>query len=94
MLEETISHLITDPSGIYIDGTLGYGGHSEAILQRLEPVGMLIGLDLNPHAISFSENRLSKISSNYALFTSNFKSFLKVSGVQQVYLIFRPFFFA
>ena len=78
LLEETISHLITDPKGVYIDGTLGYGGHSEAILEKLESIGMLIGLDLNPHAISYSENRLSKISSNYALFISNFKSFTKI----------------
>ena len=67
LLEETISHLITDTSGVYVDGTLGYGGHSEAILRRLDPTGMLIGLDLKPNAISYSENRLSAISTNYTL---------------------------
>ena len=78
LLEETVSQLITDPSGVYVDGTLGFGGHSEAILRRLEPTGMLIGLDLNPNAISFAENRLSTISNNYALHLSNFKSFSKI----------------
>ena len=78
LLEETISYLITDTSGVYVDGTLGYGGHSEAILRRLEPTGMLIGLDLNPNAISYSENRLSAISTNFVLHLSNFKSFTKI----------------
>ena len=78
LLEETVSRLITDPTGLYIDGTLGFGGHSEAILQRLEPIGMLMGLDLNPKAISFSENRLSSISNNYTLHLSNFKSFSEI----------------
>ena len=78
LLEETISQLITDQKGIYIDGTLGFGGHSESILRRLEPAGMLIGLDLNPNAISFAENRLSAISNNYALHLTNFKSFSKI----------------
>ena len=78
LLEETVSQLITSADGIYIDGTLGFGGHSEAILRRLGPAGMLIGLDLNPKAISFAENRLSTISNNYALHLSNFKSFSKI----------------
>lgn len=78
LLKESVSSLITDLNGIYIDGTLGYAGHSTSILQRLEPEGMLIGLDLNPNAISFAENRLSTISTNYGLHLSNFKSFSKV----------------
>ena len=78
LLKESVSSLITDLNGIYIDGTLGYAGHSTSILQRLEPEGMLIGLDLNPNAISFAENRLSTISTNYSLHLSNFKSFSKV----------------
>tara|TARA_S200000501_G_scaffold366785_1_gene402172 strand:- start:4023 stop:4952 length:930 start_codon:yes stop_codon:yes gene_type:complete len=78
LLKETVSQLITDPKGVYIDGTLGFGGHSEAILQRLEPTGMLIGLDLNPNAISFANSRLSTISDNYVLHLINFKSFSKI----------------
>ena len=75
LLEETISQLVINPSGIYVDGTLGYGGHSAEILRRLDSSGMLIGLDLNPNAISFSNSRLSAISNNYLLKLSNFKSF-------------------
>ena len=78
LLEETVSKLITDQSGVYIDGTLGYGGHSEAILKKLNSSGMLLGFDLNPDAISYSENRLSLKSNNYSLNLLNFKSFSKV----------------
>ena len=80
LLEETVSKLITDQSGVYIDGTLGYGGHSEAILKKLNSSGMLLGFDLNPDAISYSENRLSLKSNNYSLNLLNFKSFSKKPG--------------
>ena len=45
MLNEVLSGLNINPDGIYIDCTLGGGGHSEEILKKLSPNGMLIGLD-------------------------------------------------
>ena len=51
MLEEALMWLAIQPNGIYVDGTVGGGGHSRAILQRLGAAGRLIGIDCDPRAI-------------------------------------------
>ena len=50
--EEAVSYLLTDPSGIYLDCTLGAGGHAEALLQGMSPQGRLIGIDRDQLAIA------------------------------------------
>lgn len=45
LLKETVGNLITDPNGIYVDGTLGGAGHSYEICSRLSEQGRLIGID-------------------------------------------------
>lgn len=57
LFEETITALAIRPEGIYIDGTLGGGGHSEAILQRLT-TGKLLSIDQDPDAIRAAGERL------------------------------------
>mmetsp|Transcript_374 Transcript_374/g.268 ORF Transcript_374/g.268 Transcript_374/m.268 type:complete len:419 (-) Transcript_374:455-1711(-) len=57
--EEAVHWLITDPAGTYVDGTLGGGGHSAALLEVLEPNGgHLIGIDRDPDALSAAGERL------------------------------------
>ncbi|MFH5833909.1 16S rRNA (cytosine(1402)-N(4))-methyltransferase RsmH [Halalkalibaculum sp. DA3122] len=60
LLEEAVAHLVTDPTGVYIDGTLGGGGHSEEILSRLEPGGTLFGIDQDDQALEAARNRLGE----------------------------------
>jgi len=50
LLREAVDALITEPSGVYVDGTFGLGGHSKEILARLEPQGRLIAIDRDPGA--------------------------------------------
>ena len=57
LFEETINALAIRPEGTYIDGTLGGGGHSEAILQRLT-TGRLLSIDQDPDAIRAAGERL------------------------------------
>jgi 16S rRNA (cytosine1402-N4)-methyltransferase len=52
MVPETVDGLVTDTSGIYVDGTLGGGGHSVAILERLGPGGILYGMDQDRDALA------------------------------------------
>ncbi|CCX36899.1 s-adenosyl-methyltransferase MraW [Clostridium sp. CAG:1013] len=59
LFEETIDSLAIRPEGIYIDGTMGGGGHSEAILKRLT-TGTLLSIDQDPDAIKAAGERLKK----------------------------------
>jgi 16S rRNA (cytosine1402-N4)-methyltransferase len=72
LLKETIKHLNINPSGIYIDMTLGGGGHSEAILEKLDD-GELIGFDQDEFAINKASARLSKFHNFFAI-NDNFKN--------------------
>jgi 16S rRNA (cytosine1402-N4)-methyltransferase len=54
LLSEVVEGLITDQSGIYIDGTFGRGGHSRAILDKLNKNGRLYAFDKDPAAIQFA----------------------------------------
>ena len=75
LLEETISRLYTDPDGIYLDGTVGFGGHAEALLKKLSKHGQLIGIDLDPYALEYTEKRLSTHQRSYSLHNANYREY-------------------
>ena len=52
LLVEAVDALVTDPDGVYVDGTFGRGGHSRRILSRLSPQGRVVALDRDPEAIA------------------------------------------
>lgn len=86
LLKETIDGLNIQKDGIYVDCTLGYGGHSEEILKRIDK-GLLIGIDQDEEAIKYSQERLSKISDRFKIIYSNFeglKSKLEELGITSV----------
>ncbi|PKD44951.1 16S rRNA (cytosine(1402)-N(4))-methyltransferase RsmH [Rhodohalobacter barkolensis] len=58
LLNESVDYLVTDPKGIYIDGTLGGGGHSKSILNRLDSEGHLYGIDQDPEALKAAGERI------------------------------------
>lgn len=58
LLEEAVSHLITDPGGIYIDATLGGGGHSKKILAELDSDATLLGIDQDDEALDAARERI------------------------------------
>ena len=85
LLNETIEGLNINPNGIYVDGTAGGGGHSAAILERLEG-GKLISIDQDPDAICTVKQRF-KDEPNSIIIKGNFsemKSLLKQRGICQV----------
>lgn len=73
LLEESIDNLNIRPNGIYVDCTLGYGGHSEEILKRLT-TGYLYCFDQDEEAIKYSTERLSKVSDRFKIIYSNFEN--------------------
>lgn len=73
LLQETIEGLNIKKDGIYVDCTLGGGGHSSEILKRLTS-GHLYCFDQDQVAITAAKERLSKISNNFTIIYSNFKN--------------------
>lgn len=73
LLETVLEFLVTDVDGIYFDGTLGGGGYSEAILNKLSKEGRLIATDLDDAAINFSEKKFNN-ESRITIVKDNFKN--------------------
>ena len=91
MVHEVIEDLITFPNGIYVDGTVGSGGHSEAILRDLEGEGSLIGLDRDPEAIRVAGERLSPFGEKIRLVKTSYADLDRVIqdlGVERVHGVF------
>lgn len=86
LLKESISSLNLKENSIIVDATLGYGGHSSDILDRIKK-GYLFAFDQDSEAIRHSTDRLSKIGTNFTIIHSNFvhmKEELDKLGVHQV----------
>ncbi len=84
--EEAVEQLNIKPDGIYVDMTLGGGGHSSLILSKLTS-GHLYSFDQDDYAIARAKERLDKVSSNYTIIKSNFKyikSKLAELGIEHV----------
>ncbi len=71
--QETIDNLVTNPDGIYVDCTLGGGGHTYALAQRLHPDAVIIGLDQDKDAIAAATERLADIPCRHTLVQRNFR---------------------
>ena len=71
LLNEAIRYLVTDPHGIYVDGTLGGGGHSVHILEKLSEKGRVYGIDQDDDAIRHAGERLTG-ESRISLVRGNF----------------------
>lgn len=87
LLNETIEQLNIRPDGIYVDGTLGGGGHSYQILKRLSEKGRLIGIDQDADAIRAAGERLSEFQDRLTIIRSNYanmKEELHAIGVERV----------
>jgi 16S rRNA (cytosine1402-N4)-methyltransferase len=74
LLAETLQFLSPHPTGIYVDATVGSGGHAEAILNQLSDGGKLIGLDADSDAIEFAANRLKQFGARVTLVQGNFRT--------------------
>ena len=59
---EIVAHWLTDPRGVYLDGTLGGGGHAELVLNKLDTAAHYIGMDRDGEAIAFARQRLAAFS--------------------------------
>ncbi len=87
MKEEVISSLNIKSDGIYIDGTIGLGGHSSLILSYLSSKGHLIGIDRDQDALDICKQNLDASKKPYSLFHDsyhNLESILDRLGINKV----------
>lgn len=86
LLQETIDGLNVKENGIYVDGTLGRGGHSSEVLKKLTS-GHLYCFDQDKQAIKESRERLEKIGDNFTLINDNFENIkinLNKLGIEKI----------
>lgn len=74
LLEETIKYLKIRQNGIYVDGTLGGGGHSFQIAKRLSEEGRLVGIDQDGDAIAAAKDRLTPYLDRVSIVRSNYSA--------------------
>ena len=86
LLKETMEHLKINPDGIYVDGTLGGGGHAYEVCSRLSPKGRLIGIDQDEDAIKAAARRLAEFEDKVRIVRSNY---CQIREVLEEYEIFQ-----
>lgn len=72
LCDKVVDFLNPKPGGVYIDGTVGLGGHSAAILETSTPSGHVIGIDMDVEALTVAENRLHAFGKRSSLINGNF----------------------
>ena len=72
LCDKVIDFLSPKPEGVYIDGTVGLGGHSAAILETSAPNGRVIGIDLDVEALSIAKSRLHVFGERSSLINGNY----------------------
>lgn len=87
LLYETVDSLNIRPDGIYVDGTLGGGGHAYEVCKRLGEHGRLIGIDQDADAIAAASARLSEFQDKVTVVRSNYENIASVLhdlGIEKV----------
>jgi 16S rRNA (cytosine1402-N4)-methyltransferase len=78
LYEEVLDSLAVKADGRYVDCTVGGGGHSQGILERSGPGGLLLGLDVDPQALEAAEERLRRYGRRVLLVNENFRNLKRV----------------
>lgn len=74
LLKEVVSRLITNRGGLYLDATLGLGGHAQAVLETLAGHGRLLGLDMDPESLASAFARLGRFGERFKAVRANFRN--------------------
>jgi len=77
LLEETLKLLAPERGGLFVDCTVGLGGHSEAILKSSSDT-RVIGMDLDPAALAYSRQRLAPFGDRFRAYQANFRAIIAV----------------
>ena len=84
LFEEVLHYLTPADGGIYVDGTLGIGGHSRGILDRCGPTGRVIGFDQDEDALVLAKKELFSYEKRFTCIRSNFANIKEVLAELEV----------
>jgi len=87
LLKEVLTYLKPEPGEVIVDATVGGGGHSKEILERIQPGGRLIGIDLDETNLERARETLSRTPGAFVLVQGNFENLatlLKGLGVERI----------
>src|SRR3989344_4257915 len=88
LLHEVVDWLRVEPSGTYVDMTVGAGGHAGALIERLGPEGTFIGFDADSQAIADAQKRFAHATPHITLVHANFRRLRQVladNSIEQVH---------
>jgi len=80
LLDATIQALQPGAGGCYLDGTLGGGGHAEALLESSGPDGVVVGIDRDPHALAATTQRLQRFGDRFQPLRGRFGDMAQLAG--------------
>lgn len=83
LFDECLNLLITDLSGVYFDGTLGFGGHAQGILDKLNNTGRLIATDFDQNAFKFSKEKFDN-DKRISLYNFNFSLIDIIAKIESI----------
>jgi 16S rRNA (cytosine1402-N4)-methyltransferase len=83
LLEESIDYLVTKTNGVYFEGTLGFGGHTEKILSRLGKKGSIVSTDVDHNAFNYCKNKF-KNENRIKLYNFNFSLIDVIAKIESV----------
>ena len=78
LLEEVIRYISPKSPNIYVDATVGSGGHAERLLGKSNPKGKLIGIDVDPYMLGIANKRLKKFGKKCILIEDNFVNLAEI----------------
>ena len=81
LLKESIEYLVTKEDGCYFDGTVGFGGHSQEILNRLNIKGKLIATDKDQSAFEYCKNRFEP-DTRFSIYHTSFTNINSISKIE------------
>ena len=91
LLERSVSDLVTKPEGIYVNVTFGGGGHSRALLDRLDENGRLFGFDQDPDALKnkIEDSRFAFIAANFSHLSQYLKFWDSLNTLSHVSILLK-----
>ncbi|HCP24628.1 MAG TPA: 16S rRNA (cytosine(1402)-N(4))-methyltransferase, partial [Dehalococcoidia bacterium] len=84
LLAESVQHLMLKEAGVYVDGTTGQGGHSEAMLLAEPQVKAVLGIDWDPRSLEFAQSRLADFADRFLSAAGSYTQMVELAAGQGI----------